>query len=91
MNNLDTNQEKFEYILAANGVATELYRISKETLMESDNHDFMVYRFSNWDEVLEELEEWEDYLSITETVYHQLYGNLCIKLRKLYVKSLKSK
>lgn len=85
MNNLDIDQVEFEYILAANCVAMELYKISKETLMESDNHDFMVFRFSNWDEVLEDLEEWEDYLSISETTYHQLYGNLCIKLRKQFM------
>ncbi len=71
------------YILAANRAAMELYRISKESLMESNSYDFMVFRFSEWEEVLEDLEEWEDYVSIHEATYNILHRNLCIKLREL--------
>ena len=73
----------FEYVMAANKEAMTLYRISKETLMESNSYDFMVYRFSSWDEVLNELEEWEDYIDIDEGTYHELYTNLCVKFRGL--------
>ncbi|WP_147297784.1 hypothetical protein [Seonamhaeicola aphaedonensis] len=61
----------------------ELYKVSLETLMFSGRYDFMVFRFSEWDEVLTDLEEWDDYVSIDETTYHALYGNLCIKFREL--------
>ncbi len=56
---------------------------SKETLMKSDSYDFMVFKFSVWDEVLEELEEWEDYVAIDESTYNLLHRNLCIKFREL--------
>lgn len=71
------------YILSANKAAMALFKASKETLMESTSYDFMVYRFSQWDEVLEELVEWEDYIDIDEATYHALYSNLCIKFRGL--------
>ena len=61
----------------------ELYKISKETLMESNSYDFMVFRFSNWDEILEDLKEWEDYVSIDESTYDLLHNNLCIKFKEL--------
>lgn len=75
------NDNYFEHILGANEIAMKLYRVSRETLMESSSCDFMVYRFHNWDEVLEDLKEWDDYTSIDEETYNQLYNNLCIKLR----------
>ena len=71
------------YILAANSTAMELYKISKEALMESNSHDFMVFRFSGWEDVLDDLEEWEDFVPIDESTYDALHGNLCIKIREL--------
>ncbi|TXG39568.1 hypothetical protein [Seonamhaeicola maritimus] len=71
------------YILAANKVAMELFKESKETLMNSNCYDFMVYRFSNWNAIMEELEEWEDYIDINESAYHELYSNICLKFRGL--------
>ncbi len=71
------------YILSANKTAMALFKTSKETLMHSTSYDFMVYRFSQWDEVLEELEDWEDYIDIDEATYHALYSNLCLKFRGL--------
>jgi hypothetical protein len=76
------NNIPYTYILAANSAAMELYKISKEALMESDNYDFMVFKFPEWGDVLEDLEEWEDYVSINESTYNILHGNLCIKLRE---------
>lgn len=73
----------FEYVLAANKMAMALFKISKETLMESNSYDFMVYRFSSWEDVLEELEDWEDYMDIDEGTYHELYTNLCVKFSGL--------
>ncbi|WP_166962113.1 hypothetical protein [Yeosuana marina] len=71
------------YILAANSAAMELFKISKEALMESNNYDFMVFKFSAWEDVLVDLEEWEDHVSINESTYNILHGNLCVKLREL--------
>lgn len=71
------------YVLSANKSAMALFKASKETLIKSTSYDFMVYRFSKWDEVLEELEDWEDYVDIDEATYHALYSNLCIKFRVL--------
>lgn len=51
--------------------------------MESKSYDFMVYRFSEWEDVLDDLEEWEDFVSINEATYSALHRNLCIKLRDL--------
>ena len=36
---------------------------------------------SKWEEVLEDLEKWEDY--IDEPTYNLLYSNLCIKFSAL--------
>lgn len=69
------------FILAANKLAMELYKESKETLMKSDSYDFKVFKFSKWDEVQEELQEWEDYITIDESTYNLLYSNLCKKFR----------
>lgn len=76
------NNITYTYILAANSTAMEQYKISKEALMESNSCDFMVFRFSEWEEVLEGLEEWEYYVSIHESTYNILHRNLCIKLRE---------
>lgn len=71
------------YVLSANKTAMDLYNQSKEVLMTSDNYDFMVFRFYKNDDILEDLEEWEDYIVIDETTYHELYRNLCVKFRAL--------
>ncbi len=71
------------YILATNQITLALYKESKEVLMTSNSYDFMVFKFANWDEVLEDLEEWEDYISIDESTYNALHSNLCKKLRAL--------
>lgn len=61
----------------------ELFKISKEALMESNSYDYMVFRFTEWEEVSKNLEEWEDYVSINGSTYNILHRNLCIKLREL--------
>tara|TARA_R110001592_G_scaffold277942_3_gene545206 strand:- start:636 stop:878 length:243 start_codon:yes stop_codon:yes gene_type:complete len=71
------------YILAANRATMELFKISKEALMKSNSYDFMVFRFCEWKDILEDLEEWEDYVSINEPTYNALHRNLCVKLREL--------
>jgi len=72
----------YTYILAANSAAMELYKVSKETLMESNSCDFMVFKFPEWEEGLEDLKEWEYYVSIHESTYNILHRNLCLKLRE---------
>ena len=74
----------YKYILAANSAAMELYKVSKETLMESNSCDFMVFKFSEWEEGLENLEEWEESIPIDEATYLELHSNLCIKLRAFF-------
>ena len=76
------DKSELEYILAANKTALSLYKQSKEVLVQSDNYDFMVFKFSKWEEVLKDLEEWEDYISIDEVTFDELYHNLCVKLRE---------
>ncbi|WP_298535884.1 hypothetical protein [uncultured Algibacter sp.] len=71
------------YILCANQKAMALYKLSKETLMTSTSYDFMVFGFSKWEDVIEDMEEWEDFVAIDETTYHELHANLCVKLRAL--------
>jgi hypothetical protein len=78
------NNIPYTYILAANSAAMELYKISKETLMESNSCDFIVFKFSEWEEGLEDLEEWEESITIDESTYWALYSNLCIKLRAFF-------
>jgi hypothetical protein len=73
-----------EFILSANCIAMALYRESKETLMASSCHDFMVFKCSSRDAILEDLEEWEESISIDESTYKALHGNLCIKLRAFF-------
>ena len=71
------------YVLSANKTAMNLYNQSKESLMTSDNYDFMVFRFYKNDDILEDIEEWEESVLIDEPTYHLLYSNLCIKFREL--------
>ncbi|AXP82759.1 hypothetical protein CJ739_3698 [Mariniflexile rhizosphaerae] len=78
------NNISYTYILAANSTAMELYKISKETLMESNSCDFIVFKFSEWEEGLEDLEEWEESIPIDEATYLELHSNLCMKLRAFF-------
>ena len=78
------NTTEIEFILSVNSVAMALYRESKEALMASDCHDFMVFRYSNREVVLEDLEGWEESISIDEFTYSALHGNLCTKLRAFF-------
>lgn len=80
---VEESGDQIEYVLAANKEAMALYKIAKETLMESPSFDFMVYEFDSWDSVIKELGEWEDYVSIDEATYKLLYRNLCIKFKVL--------
>lgn len=52
--------------------------------MESKSCDFIVFKFSEWEEGLENLEEWEESIPIDESTYWALYSNLCIKLRAFF-------
>ena len=78
------NTTEPEFILAANSIAMALYRKSKEALMSSDCYDFMVFRHSGRNFILDGLEEWEESVSIDEATYDVLHCNLCTKLRTLY-------
>ncbi|WP_428743292.1 hypothetical protein [Tenacibaculum sp.] len=46
---------EIEFIMCANCAANGT--IYKEALMESNSYDFMVFRFTEWGEVSEDLEE----------------------------------
>ncbi|WP_142784054.1 hypothetical protein [Changchengzhania lutea] len=77
------DHSEITYILSANKAAMDLYKESKETLIKSASYDFMVFKCSDWDDILEDMQEWEDYMTIDESTYHTLYSNLCIKFRAL--------
>lgn len=82
MNTIET-----EFIFAANSMAMALYRESKEALMASDCYDFMVFKYSRREAILEDLEEWEEWegsISIDESTYNALHGNLYTKLRAFF-------
>ncbi len=70
------------YLLATNKATTALYEKSLDSLMKSATIDFMVYKCSTWEEILEDLDEWEDYNAIDEKTYTKLHSNLCKKLRR---------
>ena len=70
-----------EYVLLANREAMDLFKCSEEALLESDNFDFMVYRFADRNKVLKDLAQWDDYALINESSYNLLHSNLCKKLR----------
>lgn len=70
-----------EYVLLANREAMDLFKNSEEALLESNSFDFMVDRFDNLSGLLEDLEEWNDFIPISESSYHLLHANLCKKLR----------
>ncbi|WP_222861309.1 hypothetical protein [Seonamhaeicola marinus] len=74
---------QFTCILAANKTAMDLFKQSKETLMNSNNYDFMAFRFTQWKQVEEELPEWDEHITIDETTYFELYSNLCKKMQAL--------
>ncbi|WP_162880155.1 hypothetical protein [Mariniflexile rhizosphaerae] len=78
------NTTETEFILAANSIAMALYKESKEALMASDCYDFMVFKYSSREAILEDLEEWEESISIDEDTYRALHGNLCIKLKAFF-------
>ncbi|MBJ6369160.1 hypothetical protein [Snuella sedimenti] len=73
---------KLIYLLASNKDAMALYEQSLESLVKSVTTDFMVFKFSRWQDISEDLEEWEDCTTIDEPTYIKLYANLCRKLRK---------
>ncbi|WP_223551868.1 hypothetical protein [Aestuariivivens sp. NBU2969] len=77
------DNQKTNYVLLVNAGAMELYETSIEHLMLSSNYDFLVYPFTDWNEVINDLEEWEHYRIIDETTYKILHRNLCIKIREL--------
>ena len=78
----------WEYVLLANREAMELFKNSEETLLESNNFDFMVYRFTNRSEMLKNLTEWDDFIPISESSYNLLHSNLCKKLRDNFHKHM---
>ncbi|MFI1770590.1 hypothetical protein [Thalassobellus citreus] len=71
--------KSYETILSANKSAMAFFKTSKETLMHSTSYDFIVFRFYQWDDILEELDAWETYITIDEETYHTLYSNLCLE------------
>ena len=77
------DKDKIYYVLLANNKALELYETSIEDLILSSNYDFLVYSFRNWNEVINDLDEWEHYRVIDKITYTKLHHNLCIKLRDL--------
>ena len=70
-----------EYVLLANREAMDLFKNSEKALLESNNFDFMVYRFRDRGQVLKDLAQWDDFALIDESSYHLLHSNLCKKLR----------
>ena len=66
----------------ANNTAMGMYKRSLQTLLDSDNFDFIVYKITDWNEVVEDLEEWQDYKMIDKEVYALLHANLCKKLKE---------
>ncbi|GAA3573517.1 hypothetical protein GCM10022395_23500 [Snuella lapsa] len=73
---------KLLFLLASNGEAMALYEQSLRSLTNSGTTDFMVFKYSNWQDISKDLEEWEDCTAIDEPTYIKLYANLCKKLRK---------
>lgn len=77
------NYDRLGYVLLANNAAMALYNESIEHLMLSNSFDFLVYPITDWNEVLDDLKEWDDYKIIDKITYRKLHNNLCIKLREL--------
>lgn len=76
------------YVLSGTLKAINLFLDSLEALKEHNTFDFMVYSFNKDNlkiEVEKEMKEmlsWETSILINEQIYHDLYSNLCQKLRK---------
>ena len=76
------------YVLSGTLEAINLYLDSLEALKDNTTFDFMVYSFDRYniekevEKVMEEMQTWETSVLVTEKTYHDLYLNLCQKLRE---------
>ena len=85
------SEEKI-YVLSGTLEAINLYLDSLETLKSHNTHQFMVYSFVKKSVNLEveremkkeDMQTWETSVLINEKTYHDLYNNLCKKLRDWY-------
>lgn len=75
------------YVLSGTLEAINLYMDSLEALKVHNTFDFMVYSFDRHniekevEKVMDEMQTWETSILVTEKTYHDLYLNLCQKLR----------
>lgn len=72
------------YVLCLNEEAKRLYMLSKQELIESKCHDFMVYKISNrYTGNLSDYNEWLEKIEIDVDTFLELHLNLCKKIGKL--------
>ena len=71
------------YFLCLSKDARQLFQVSLNTLIESENSDFMVYKLYSRSMVnIPEYKEWSEIVEIDEGKYILLHLNLCHKIGK---------
>ena len=70
-----------KYVFCSNMEAKVLFQDSMETLMESENSDFMVFKVIEGKvKNLSGYDEWSEVIEIDETTFKKLHLNLCQKI-----------
>ncbi|WP_036382114.1 hypothetical protein [Flagellimonas taeanensis] len=64
--------------------AKDLFQVSMETLIESENSDFMVFKVIEGKvKNLSGYDEWSEVIEIDETTFKKLHLNLCQKVGRI--------
>ncbi len=78
-----SSDNSIKYIICFNSEAKVLFQKSIDTLMESENSYFMVFKVINGEvKNLSGYEEWSETMEIDEGTYKKLHLNLCQKIGK---------
>ncbi|RIV44906.1 hypothetical protein [Flagellimonas pelagia] len=73
-----------KYVFCSNMEAKVLFQDSMETLMKSENSDFMVFKVIEGKvKNLSGYDEWSEVIEIDETTFKKLHLNLCQKVGRI--------
>lgn len=80
----EPSNDFIKYVLCSNMEAKVLFQDSIETLMESENLDFMVFKVIDGKvKNLYGYDEWSEIIEIDEITFKKLHLNLCQKMGRI--------
>ncbi|WP_424989432.1 hypothetical protein [Flagellimonas sp.] len=79
-----SSDDFIKYVFCSNMEAKDLFQVSMETLIESENSDFMVFKVIEGKvKNLSGYDEWSEVIEIDETTFKKLHLNLCQKVGRI--------